>query len=89
MLRPLPASRDKSQLPWFMRRREGQFGRLKHEWVMFPPRVLRLVRLRLHVDLTILAKLASACSPAGIGPVLPSTPPPSGTSSCPATKYAL
>jgi hypothetical protein len=38
---------------------EREFGRLKHEWGMLPLRVRRLVRVRLHVDLTILAKLAS------------------------------
>jgi hypothetical protein len=39
---------------------EREFGRLKHEWAMLPLRVRRLVRVRLHVDLTLLAKLASA-----------------------------
>lgn len=39
---------------------EREFGRLKHEWGMLPLRVRRLARVRLHVDLTILAKLASA-----------------------------
>lgn len=39
---------------------EREFGRLKHEWAMLPLRVRRLERVRLHVDLTILAKLASA-----------------------------
>jgi hypothetical protein len=39
---------------------EREFGRLKHEWAMLPLRVRRLARVRLHVDLTILAKLASA-----------------------------
>jgi hypothetical protein len=39
---------------------EREFGRLKHEWGMLPLRVRRLERVRLHVDLTILAKLASA-----------------------------
>jgi hypothetical protein len=39
---------------------ERGFGRLKHEWAMLPLRVRRLVRVRLHVDLTIPAKLASA-----------------------------
>jgi transposase len=38
---------------------EREFGRLKHEWAMLPLRVRRLPRVRLHVDLTILAKLAS------------------------------
>ncbi|MGB8840373.1 MAG: transposase [Aliidongia sp.] len=39
---------------------EREFGRLKHEWAMLPLRVRGLARVRLHVDLTILAKLASA-----------------------------
>ena len=39
---------------------EREFGRLKHEWGALPLRVRRLPRVRLHVDLTILAALASA-----------------------------
>ena len=39
---------------------ERSFGRLKHEWGMLPLRVWRIERVRLHVDLTILAELASA-----------------------------
>jgi Transposase DDE domain len=39
---------------------EREFGRLKHDWGMLPLRVRRIYRVRLHVDLTILAKLASA-----------------------------
>jgi hypothetical protein len=39
---------------------EREFGRLKHEWGMLPLRVRRIARVRMHVDLTILAKLASA-----------------------------
>lgn len=39
---------------------EREFGRLKHEWGMLPLRVRRLPRVRLHVDLTILTRLASA-----------------------------
>lgn len=37
---------------------EREFGRLKNEWAMAPLRVRRIERVRLHVDLTILAKLA-------------------------------
>jgi transposase len=37
---------------------EREFGRLKNEWAMAPLRVRRLERVRLHVDLTVLAKLA-------------------------------
>jgi len=43
---------------------EREFGRLKHEWGMLPLRVRRLPRVRLHVDLTILAKLAMALAAA-------------------------
>jgi IS5 family transposase len=39
---------------------EREFGRLKHEWAMLPLRVRGLARVRLHVNLTILAKLCSA-----------------------------
>lgn len=39
---------------------EREFGRLMHEWGILPLRVRRLVRVRLHVDLTILAQLATA-----------------------------
>ena len=38
---------------------EREFGRLKHEWALLPLRVRGLERVRLHADLTILAKLAS------------------------------
>jgi transposase len=41
---------------------EREFGRLKHEWAMLPLRVRRLERVRLHVDLTVLARLAMALS---------------------------
>ena len=39
---------------------ERAFGRLKHEWALLPLRVRRIARVALHVDLTILAQLASA-----------------------------
>jgi hypothetical protein len=39
---------------------ERGFGRLKHEWGMLPLRVRRIERVRLHVDVTILAQLANA-----------------------------
>jgi hypothetical protein len=38
---------------------EREFGRLKHEWALPPLRVRGLDRVRLHADLTILAKLAA------------------------------
>ena len=46
------------------------FGHLKHEWGMLPLRVRRLVRVRLHVDLTILAELASALTAARTLPLV-------------------
>jgi len=39
---------------------EREFGVLKHEWAMLPLRVRRLDPVRLHVDLTILARLGFA-----------------------------
>jgi transposase len=43
---------------------ERGFGRLKAEWGMLPLRVRRIDRIRLHVDLTILAQLATALAKA-------------------------
>jgi hypothetical protein len=37
---------------------EREFGRLKHDWALLPLRVRGLDRVRLHADLTILAKLS-------------------------------
>jgi hypothetical protein len=39
---------------------EREFGRLKHDWALAPLRVRGLDRVKLHADLTILAKLACA-----------------------------
>ncbi len=39
---------------------EREFGVLKHQWGLLPSRVRRIERVRLHVDLTVLATLASA-----------------------------
>jgi hypothetical protein len=39
---------------------EREFGRLKNEWGLTPLRVRGLERVRLHADLTVLTKLASA-----------------------------
>lgn len=39
---------------------EREFGRLKHEWAMLPLRVRGIERVRLHADLTVLARLACA-----------------------------
>jgi hypothetical protein len=41
---------------------EREFGRLKHEWALLPLRVRGIERVRLHADLTILAKLAYAAA---------------------------
>ncbi len=38
---------------------EREFGVLKHQWAMLPLRIRRLSRVQLHVDLTILARLAN------------------------------
>ena len=41
---------------------EREFGRLKNEWALLPLRVRGIERVRLHADLTVLAKLACALS---------------------------
>lgn len=43
---------------------ERGFGRLKHEWGLLPLRVRRIDRVKLHIDLTILAQLATALAKA-------------------------
>lgn len=43
---------------------ERTFGRLKHEWALLALRIRGIDRLTLHVDLTILAQLASALADA-------------------------
>jgi len=48
---------------------EREFGRLKNEWALAPLRVRGLDRVRLHADLTILAKLACAISRARAVPL--------------------
>jgi hypothetical protein len=48
---------------------EREFGRLKHEWALLPLRVRGLDRVRLHADLTILAKLATPLSRARAVPL--------------------
>ena len=37
---------------------EREFGRLKNEWALLPLRVRGLERVKLHAELTILAKLS-------------------------------
>ncbi len=48
---------------------EREFGRLKHEWALLPLRVRGLDRVRLHADLTILAKLSSALARSRAAPL--------------------
>jgi len=48
---------------------ERELGRLKHEWALAPLRVRGLDRVRLHADLTIVAKLAWALSRARAVPL--------------------
>ena len=48
---------------------EREFGRLKHEWALLPLRVRGIERVRLHADLTILAKLSCALARARAVPV--------------------
>jgi transposase len=43
---------------------EREFGRLKNEWALLPLRVRGIERVRLHADLTILAKLGCALAKA-------------------------
>ena len=48
---------------------EREFGRLKNEWALLPLRVRGIERVRLHADLTILAKLACvAWTPSALTP---------------------
>jgi hypothetical protein len=48
---------------------EREFGRLKNEWALLPLRVRGLDRVRLHADLTILAKLSCALARARVVPL--------------------
>jgi hypothetical protein len=59
-LHPLiPRESERSaKLYWSRGAVEREFGRLKNEWAMLPLRVRRIERVRLHVDLTVLAKLS-------------------------------
>jgi len=49
---------------------EREFGRLKHEWALLPLRVRGIERVRLHADLTILAKLAEALARVQVAPAV-------------------
>ncbi|MGD0256219.1 MAG: transposase [Acidimicrobiales bacterium] len=48
---------------------ERGFGRLKNEWALLSLRVRRIERVRLHVDLTILAQLATALAKARVAAI--------------------
>jgi len=48
---------------------ERAFGNLKHRWSLTPLGVRRIFRVRLHADLTILARLASALAAARAVPL--------------------
>lgn len=48
---------------------EREFGRLKHEWALTPLRVRGIERVRLHADLTMLAKLSCALARARAVPL--------------------
>ena len=48
---------------------EREFGRLKNECALAPLRVRRIERVRLHADLTILAKLSCALARAQAVPL--------------------
>jgi hypothetical protein len=54
--------------PYVHRRGHVEFGRLKHEWALLPLRVRGIERVRLHADLTILAKLSCVLARAGAVP---------------------
>jgi len=43
---------------------ERENGRLKNEWALLPLRIRRIERVRLHADLTMLARLATALAKA-------------------------
>ena len=49
---------------------EREFGRVKNEWALSPLRVRGLDGVRLHADLTILAKPATALARARAVPML-------------------
>jgi hypothetical protein len=49
---------------------EREFGYLKNEWAELPLRVRRLERVRLHGDLTILARLVTVLAKARARPLV-------------------
>jgi hypothetical protein len=63
-LHPLiPRSTERSRKLYHSRGAvEREFGRLKHEWALLLLHIRGIERVRLHADLTILAKLACAAA---------------------------
>jgi hypothetical protein len=53
---------------------ERESGRLEHEWALAPLRVRRIERVRLHADLTILAKQSCALTRATAIPIAHRSP---------------
>jgi hypothetical protein len=71
-LHPLIPARETERSRKLYRSRgavQREFGRLKHEWALLPLRVRGLERVRLHADLTILAKLSCALARARAAPL--------------------
>ena len=67
-----PVPRETPRWTALYRRRAAvvrEFGRLENDWALAPLRVRGLDRVRLHADLTILAKLACALSRARAVPL--------------------
>jgi hypothetical protein len=60
---------------------ERENGRLKNEWALSPLRVRRIERVRLHANLTILARLATALAKARAVPLVTLAAPPREVSS--------
>jgi hypothetical protein len=61
----IPRSTPRWKGLYHQRGAEREFGSVKNEWGMLPLRVRRLPRVRLHVNLIILAQLADAAIRAG------------------------
>jgi hypothetical protein len=66
---PVPRTTERSRKLYRLRGAvEREFGRLKREWAMLALRVRWLYRVRLHADLTLLARLTIALARRGRGP---------------------
>jgi hypothetical protein len=66
-LHPLIPRTTESEAVLLARRGRARVWTAKHEWAMLPLRVRGLDRVRLHADLTILAKLTIALARRGRG----------------------